>query len=160
MRGIFYRPRYYFRHPVKFLSDLKWAAQLFYQRRTRGFDSIDVMNAGDSIANYALPIIKEFRKKYDSLGCPHGLPGVEYDDHLEPTNKTWDECQAIWIDILDRIIAGLELCNDDNDPTSKAYGSHNNHLSDEERNAIYESYCKIQKEGLELLGKWLLAIWN
>jgi hypothetical protein len=114
----------------------------FFQRRIRGFDDMEIMDLDDSLREWLYPRLKRL---IDS--GVNGWPG-NFPDHGSE-DKNVEE----WEKILDKILWWSKECwaeKDEIDLSKETY---------KKCHKKYAIWTKKEKEGRELLGKWINNIW-
>ena len=103
------------------------------QRETRGWDDSETFSLDLTIAKFALPRLKRFKKV--TCGCPGFLcSGDSHTNDIKAGMKKWYE-------ILDKIIYAMEIISDD----KKWYAP--------------ETDDKKVNEGVKLFGEYFRCLW-
>lgn len=124
------------------IGDLKRGIKWGFQRIFRGYDDRAYWSLCSYLTEIILPVLKEYRK--NKVGIPM-LDGME--------NKTWEEQEAEWDKIVDKMICSFQIIYDDE-----------NCLEIDGTNYDAPDWFKKEnetvKEGLELFAKYFRGLWN
>jgi hypothetical protein len=107
-----YRPRYYVRHPFKFVKSFCCSLKYAWQRLLRGWDE----RASWDITDYLGDLIPQLAR--DLIRYGHGAPvsmfdGSPFEEHSRVEK---DEAKRKWDDILEEIASGFEAARRIGDP--------------------------------------------
>jgi hypothetical protein len=77
-----YRLSYYIEYPSKFFKDAFRPIKYWWQRKTRGYDNLQLWNTGPAIIKFGYPLIKAY-VEMDKCGHPMGMSREEWDGILQ-----------------------------------------------------------------------------
>lgn len=128
------------RHPSRIWTEAgKYPLKYRWQRLRKGYSSLEVWNIGYATVKTVLPWLKEWR-----TWGPSGYPNID----KNTSEKNWPKT-------IDKIIAAFQDINDEEVKMTEWWAKFKK-LDRKGRNKIY----KMRREGCELFGKYLMAMWD
>jgi len=164
-----YNPEWYermilwFYHNIWEKRDVRRRLRWFWQRRTRGFDDLELWNLHYSFTDFILPRLKAFRE-LGLMGCPV-LEGYEFNGNHDGMHDEWKE-------ILDKMVNAFYYMKIDMEdmhyPPSKMmkkedgtiYFKHYPGYNYDEYTTEMKRRWDVIEEGLKLFGKYYQGIWD